>query len=391
MKEKNDYQINRENNIKRTVSIALVVFVCIVVILTFSMYIAEDGFRNWVNINILRKEISSEDISVIDLDTAKNNQIFCYSKYICILNDKNLSLYNSLGEKTDEISLNINTALFASNNTYLSIAENGGQEICLIEDKTFLWSGNIEGEILQIDVNKNGYVVIVSTDTTYKSIITLYSPSGKQLFRNYLSSTRVIDASISNDNKYVAFAEMDTSGTLIQSNIKVISVENAQNKTEEAIIYNHTLDVSKMIVNIKYQDKGQLACMYNDSLNMLTQETENEIVPIDKDITFSTIDLNNHLVYIKEETSGVFSSTSILNIINTSTNQKFTYEFDEVAKEIYSYGDVIAINIGTEIYFVKTNGSLIKKYISNQEITNVILSNDIATLIYKNKIEIINL
>ena len=58
---------------------------------------------------------------------------------------------------------------------------------------------------------------------------------------------------------------------------------------------------------------------------------------------------------------------------------------------MYTNGNVIGINIGTEIYFVSTNGMLIKKYTSNQEITNVMITNDIAIIIYKDRIEIINL
>ena len=67
------------------------------------------------------------------------------------------------------------------------------------------------------------------------------------------------------------------------------------------------------------------------------------------------------------------------------------YNFDEIAKEMYTNGNVIGINIGTEIYFVSTNGMLIKKYTSNQEITNVMITNNIAIIIYKDRIEIINL
>ena len=58
---------------------------------------------------------------------------------------------------------------------------------------------------------------------------------------------------------------------------------------------------------------------------------------------------------------------------------------------MYAYGNVIGINIGTEVYFVNTSGILIKEYISNQEITNVIMSNQIALAVYKDRIEIINL
>ena len=87
----------------------------------------------------------------------------------------------------------------------------------------------------------------------------------------------------------------------------------------------------------------------------------------------------------------MFNSNSVLNIINTSNNQKNIYNFDEVVKEMYARGNIIGVNVGTEIYFINTNGILIKKYTSNQEITNVQISSDLAIVIYKDRVEIINL
>ena len=58
---------------------------------------------------------------------------------------------------------------------------------------------------------------------------------------------------------------------------------------------------------------------------------------------------------------------------------------------MYTYGNTICINIGTELYFINTSGLLRKKYTSNQEITNVMFSNDTAIVIYKDRVEIIDL
>ena len=124
---------------------------------------------------------------------------------------------------------------------------------------------------------------------------------------------------------------------------------------------------------------------------MIKDETETQIVTNDDTMTFLSGNLKNNIAYIKEEATGLFNSNSVLNIINTSNNQHTTYNFDEIAKEMYTYGNVIGINIGTEIYFVNTNGMLIKKYTSNQEITDVILSNELAIIIYKDRVEIIDL
>lgn len=391
MDEKEMYQIQRELNIRKVVIITFVVLAIIGLIVTVSLYISKKEFRKWIDINLLRKSVTTEDVVSIDLDTNKNNQIYCYDKNITILNDKNLKIYNQYGEVVQELAIDINTAIFSSNDKYLAIAEKNGQELCVVLDKTFLWREKVDGEILQITINKNGYVALVTTNTTYKSIITLYSPDGKVIFRNYLSTTRVEDIAISNDNKFLSYSDIDISGALIQSNITVLSVENAKKNSEEAVFYEYKSEPSKMIVKLKYQEKDRLLCAYDNSIDVIADKNDTNIVTIGDTTTFSSVDLNNSIAYIQEENKGIFNTDSTLNIINTQNNQKYTYSFDEITKEMYAYGNVIGINIGTEVYFVNTSGILIKEYISNQEITNVIMSNQIALAVYKDRIEIINL
>ncbi len=386
-----DFYIEKELIIKKIAKISIIVLICILIGTAITLYFIRQDFRRWIDINILRKDITTSDVANIDLSTNKNNQIYCYGKNICILNDKNLKIYTSSGQEATNISVDINTALFDSNEKYLAIAEKNGQNICTIFDKTFLWKQQVDGEILQIAINQNGYVAVVTTDTTYKSIITLYDQNGKSVLKNYLSTSRVVDVSISKDNKFLAFAEMDTSGALIQSNIKIISIDEALKKPEEAIIYTYNADSSKMIVNINYQEKNILACVFNDSVEVINQKINEKKFDIEKNDTFVSGDLNSNIAFIAEESTGIFNSKSIVNILNTSNNQKITYNIDEVVKEMYAYKDTIGINVGTEIYFINTNGMLNKKYTSKQEITNVILSDSLAIIIYKDKIEIIDL
>lgn len=389
--DKEEEKIIRELNIRKIIMIIIIGIIAVAVIGIFSLYIAEEDFRKWVDISILRKDVTSENVSTIDLNVDKNNQIYCYNKYICILNEKNLKLYNQTGENITDISVDINTAIFSSNDKYLAIAEKNGQEFCVITDKTYSWRQKVDGEILQVNINKNGYVALITTDTTYKSIITAYDQDGKQVMRNFLGSSRVTDITISNDNKFVAYAELDTSGTLIKSSVKIISIEKAQAKSDDFVVYEKEADISKMIIKIQYQEKNNLICVYDDSINIIKDYKESEMLKNTDEITFVSGNLNNSIAYIKEKRNGIFDYSSTLEIINSSNNQEYTYSFDEIAKEMYTYGNIIGVNIGTEIYFVNTNGMLIKKYTSNQEITNVVMSNNLAIVIYKDRIEIINL
>lgn len=383
-----------EKNIgkKKKILLSLIILFVILIIFVVGMYIAEKDFREWVGVHLLKKSITDEDINIINLNIDKSNQIHVYHKYIAILNDKNITLYNEYGEEIKNINVDINTALFDSNNRYLSIAEKNGNELCLILDKTYLWSNKIDGEILQVHVNQNGYVAIVSKDSTHKSIITMYDSSGKKLFDSYFSSTRVIDISISKDNKYIAMGELDTSGAIIQSNIKIISVENAKNDAENAIIYTYNAESGKLITNVEYQKQNQITCMYDNSVDIIKNEKNEELLKIDNSkITFLSVEFSNHIAYIEEEKTGLFEYKSNINIRNTENNKSTIYNLNDIAKQVYANDDILAINVGIEAYFLNQDGWLIKKYTATQEITNIMFSKEVATIIYKDKIMIINL
>ena len=382
--------MNTRKNFKK-VHVFFSVIILIFIIIIASLYISQENFRQWVDIYIFRKNITEEDMISIDLNTDKSNQVYVYNKYIVLLNNQIITLYNNYGEEISKINVNINKAIFHSNEKYLAIAEDGGGEVCLILDKTYLWSNKIEGKILQIHVNRNGYVAVITEDTTYKSILTLFNSDGTQLFKSYFSNTMVIDVSISVDNKYIAIGEVDSSGALIQSNVKILSIEDAKKGKEDAFIYTYNADSGNLLTNVKYQSKGQITCMYDNSVRVIQNNENKELLNInDKQITFMSVNLSNHAVYLEEE-KGVFKTNTNINIINTQNNQISIYNLEDVPKGLYANNNIIAVNVGTEIYFLNINGWLIKKYSTKQEITNVIFSEQIAGIVYKDRIIIVNL
>lgn len=378
---------------KKKLILIISIILLILIITMFALYISKKNFRDWIDGHILRKNITEEDIQTINLNTDKNNQIHVYGKYIAILNDKAITLYNSYGEKISKIdNVDINSALFDSSDRYLAIAENKGHEICLILDKTYLWNTAIEGEILQIHVNQNGYVAVVSTDVTNKSIITCYNSEGKKLFASYFATTTIIDVSISNDNKNIVIGEVDTSGTIIKSSIKVLSIENAQKDTENTISYTYDLEDNSLITNVQYHDKNQISCVYDNGIGLISNNTYKQIVKVDNDnITYAANNFKNDVIYIEEESSGMFKSISNIHIVNVSDNHDNIYKLENIAKEVYVIDNKMAINSGSEIYFINTSGWLVKKYVASQEITNVKMSSSLAAIIYKDKIVIVEI
>ena len=385
---------NKEKKVnkKKIVILTIIIVFIVIAIITIGLYSTNDKAREWIDKNIFRKEVLQDKVATIDLKENQDSNIYAFNKYIGILNKTKFSIYNSTGSQEKTLDLQISNPIWGSANRFLAIAENKGKKVYLISDKDIAWEAEVEGNISQVHVNKNGYVAVVIVDTSYKTVIKTYNPQGKELFNTYLSSTRAVDVSISNDNKYLAIAEVDTSGTMIQSSIKVISIDKASTDPTNSLENTYKGEENKLITNINYQNKNKLVCMYTDSIHQI--ENGEDITLIDnqnKKVIFQSVNLVNRACSIEEKSSGLFTADSLVNIVNIENHEIKQYTASSVTKELYTYGNIIAINLGTEVEFISTDGWLVKRYVANQEITNIVVSDSIAGIIYRDKIEIINL
>ena len=376
---------------KRIIQIIVISVLLIALIVVSIIYAQNETFRKWMDVNIFRKEITNEDIPVIKIDSENNPYIYAYDNYIVTLQKNELKGYNQYGRQEFTLDISVSRPIFDSQNRFLAVAEYYGKRIYLISGKETIWEKEVEGEISRVNVNKNGYVSIAITQTINKTVIITYSPEGKELFSTYLATTHGVDMEISEDNKYLAIAEINSSGTLIQSSIKIIGIEEVQRNADNAIVYAYSADSDELITSIKYQNKDTLLCMYDTGIIKISGNKCENYREFQDDTLFADVNLERNIVEVTKKSTGLFSAQGEVKIINTDTQAETVYVVENIPNSLKTYGDVIAINIGTEVHFIHTNGWLIKKYNSSQEIRDIVLSKNIAGIIYKDRIEIVNL
>ncbi|MDO5556978.1 MAG: DUF5711 family protein [Clostridia bacterium] len=364
----------------------------IILAISACMYIGNKNVRDFMNKYILKKDVTENDLAIIPINLEGNKNIYSYYKYITTLENNILSNYTSSGKKESEVKLDINNPMYESNNQFLIVAEKDGNKIALVSGEKIFWEKEIEGNISKIHVNRNGYSAISVTGTTYKTVIIVFDQNGKELFKTYLSNTLVVDLDIANDNKSLAFMELNTTGTVVQSYVKIISIEKAKKSPSDAIEYTYTAETDELIINIKYQDKNKLFMICNNGIKLLEEETVEKVVDFsNKSIKFSDIELNNHYYQIVEETTSLLKTESTVKFKNVVSEKESVYILSGTVKKVYSYGEIIAVNLGSEVYFINTNGWLVKKYTSTQEVQKIVICNNLAGIVYRDKIELINL
>lgn len=378
---------------KKKVTITICVAIILVIILTFVMlYVFNDKFRRWADMHVLMKVVHEGSLSSIEIDGSENVSVYAYDKYVAIVNGNKLELYNSSAKNVANHEVNMLTPIFGANGKYLAIGDKGRQKLYLVSGSKVLWTAEVDGSISRISVNENGYVSVVCVGSTYKSVIYVYDTKGNQLIKTFIPNNTVVDSTISSDNKYLSIAEVDTSKTTIESTVKTISIKDAANPSNNAFSNTYTMPSNTLVINIKYQGSKNLICMCDTGIYSLSDGNTNQIINFseeNKKYSFAGINLSNTIYGVEESSDGMSNQSSKVLIKSTSAKKDREYTINGIAKETASSDDNIAISLGSEIYFVNTRGWLIKQYIANQEVKRVVVSDRLAAIIFKDKIEIL--
>jgi len=91
----------------------------------------------------------------------------------------------------------------------MAICEKDGNKFYLICGKEKLYESEVEGNISQINVSKSGYVSIVISNTSYKSVVDVFDKTGNEVY-----FIKIPDKSISAIARYLLSCDILTSATL---------------------------------------------------------------------------------------------------------------------------------------------------------------------------------
>lgn len=370
---------------KKIIIYSIISIILLALIILISVYLGSQDFRNWTSRNILKKEVDDKELPTIYLEADDNTYTYAYSNYVVTLKDNNLEIYNKFGKKVEDINIQVSKPKFKSEENYLLIADEGASKLYLIYNNTLQWEKDIDGNIAQITVNKNGAVGVIITGTTYKSVVVMYDITGKEIFKTFLSSTNATDIAISNDSNYLSFIEINTSGVSIISKVKTISVDKAITKPSESIVHTYEMEPNTLLARIRYR-KNKIVALADNGVYLFDNENKEKLIEIDSTVSFVDINLDGYVSYIKEETNKYE-----LNILNVENRKNNTYLLNDAVKNIYCNENITAVDVGNKVEFVNNNAWVIKKFTSNQNIKSIILGSNCATIIYKDRIEILDL
>lgn len=326
--------------------------------------------------------IKVENISQVD--TGKKLLVFANNE---------LNLYGSNSESEYKESLITTGFINNSCEDYLVAVSKDTNEVRLFKESELMWKKNFEWKVLNLSVNKNGYVTIIYSQSGYKSSIKIFKPSGEELFTTYLASTYALDVEMSNDNKTLYIAEIDAEGIKVKSNIKIINVSNIEANGTTPKVETILIGTDTLITDIEYTKDNKLFILKESGIDMIDSEKNIQIIGEFniKNTLFARINNIDTPIVVEKVSTGIFTNETNLKIIN----EKETVEIkiDRTPQNVDTLNDRIALNLGDEVLFLNTKGKVVKRYELENQLQSVKLFNkgNLAALVFRNKIELVKL
>ena len=141
LKENNQIEEKKSLNIKKVITLVMILLLICAIIWVVIEYIMNEPFRANIDKYLFMKEIQEDETKSIIIENENNSFVCVYDRY---------------AKKEMEFSLTITNPIFESNNNYLAVGEKNGEKIYMIKGKNMIWQADVDGQITKITVNRNG-------------------------------------------------------------------------------------------------------------------------------------------------------------------------------------------------------------------------------------------
>lgn len=370
---------------KRKWIIVLVIISILTAIVTYFNYERIENYiknKNWQLANVVAT-IQKNDITQVEA-----------GKTMIAITKNSIDFYHDKQQKENSIELVTSEIVTSTKNEYTVIADKYSGFVYMMKNNEKVWENKITGTIMNVTVNKNGYVAVTYYQAGHKSTIKILKPNGEELFTTFLASTYAVDVAIADNNKFLAVAEIDTETMRAISKVKIIKI-GSDEKKEVSIIYEAD---NCIILDVEYTSDNELLIHKDNGIVLV--DGENNIVNIAKynysDVVYATIENSENPILVRKNSIGLFGTECVLEIYERDAKKEYAkkeYELSSTPQGICAHNKIIALNMGNEAIFVRTNGKLVKRYNLDGQAREIKVydNGNMAAVVFKNKIELINI
>lgn len=322
-------------------------------------------------------------LSSIDYVAKERPSFAVYNNMIIKCNVNGISAMNRNGNEQWSVSAIINKPVAKTGGQNVIVADIGGRQVFVVDDKGLKWEKSMEGDIINADINREGYVTVVHKREGYKGVVKVFTPGGKEIFERAIADSYVFYGNVMPSGETVIIQGIDASGIEAASHFEFTDLRG---NPFAAIIPSE-----KRVYPFVFAFENDSFVLLDDTTIVYFDKNRNKMWENEYQKIYGAGIMNGEYIIaaVKDRQTEGVCDVVVMNKSGTVTSR---YPLDEKVYGIDTYDDIAAVNTGREVYFINSRGNLFLTYSSISDITEVLFFNrNEAALVTNSNIEIIKI
>ncbi len=166
--------------------------------------------------------------------------------------------YRLKPNKAEEFSHSLQSVSLSTAGDYAILYEKGGSDYILESAGGRIFENSIGGTIRMAEVAPNGNYALLLQVTNYASKLNVYNSSGKQLFSNFTTGSKISGISFNKNGSLCAVTTVDTQGGGLVSTVTIYNISSGEQVK--------TLTLTDLLcIRVYFQNDGGLCITCDES------------------------------------------------------------------------------------------------------------------------------
>lgn len=191
-----------------------------------------DSIKRWFAYRSISRSESGQAES-FQFDSGASSAFAMLDRDLLVCSTTGVRLYSGSGQAYINRSATLKNPVVVTAAGTALVYDAGGQNLFVYRDRSEVFSLAMEDgfTLLSADVNDSGWLTVVSHESGYKGIVTVYDNSFSPVIQISLSSRFIMDAAVSPDNKQVAILTIGLEDNAFDSRIDLYRLERNSQET----------------------------------------------------------------------------------------------------------------------------------------------------------------
>lgn len=266
--------------------------------------------------------------------------------------------------------ISVNNPLLKTAGAYLLVGDIGGKEIYLFNGKSIKWNKRMEGNIINIDINDEGYISVLNETSGYRGMYTVFNRNGNNEFSRTVTDYFPFLAKVSPSGKYYMIDSVSSSGIKAETGLMFGRLDSMEYKT-----INPQKD---QLFSFAWYLSSSLLCTVSHSAVMCMDEVGNTVWEnrFDENQVYcaDVIDGKYLVMVLRDDAKSgniVKGDNTLVRVYDKNGKVHGETVIEGKVKNIRAYGGMVAVNAGREIYVINSKGKLLDKCTSKTDVSEL--------------------